>query len=536
MKSRFLTGLSAAAAVVLSSGVALGEDANVTVPTESILQDLAAALETDAPATSTRLRLAYMLQNLGQHAQAQVILDEVMAEEQMVANALQPGAQIAAGDCEGCELGNVGADVIVGDLNGIGLFGSATINGVLYRAYAIGTTSCNVGTQNLSWQQNNNLHPVIAQNIYRYDGRRFEQIGMSHLKHGFCALQQGICQTPQNPCQPTGGSCMQSLGIFCSDPYDVSLNATQSRLGPRWQVNPYTGVFQYPFHSAPMDNNTLGRRIRIADSDLTTDSSVRYFAEGQYVTRDDALAGNGGNNASYREIRYFASGQFAFLGSTVRTKPAIEAWKAVDSNVLLDIVEPANDGRFYIASRAYDNGDGTWDYEYAVFNLNNDAAAASFAVPVGNAPISSTRFKDINYHTNDGINGVTQDATDWNSVFRDGDMVWELVDNGANSNALRWGTMYNFGFTSSAEPEETDATIGFFKNSGSITARVVAPRGCELVADTDGNNVINFLDLNTVLSEFGQSGKGLAGDVNGDGVVSFLDLNAVLSEFGLDCN
>ncbi len=54
--------------------------------------------------------------------------------------------------------------------------------------------------------------------------------------------------------------------------------------------------------------------------------------------------------------------------------------------------------------------------------------------------------------------------------------------------------------------------------------------------DTNGDNVVNFTDLNTVLSEFGQTGVGLAGDVNGDEVVNFNDLNTVLSNFGASCN
>jgi hypothetical protein len=53
--------------------------------------------------------------------------------------------------------------------------------------------------------------------------------------------------------------------------------------------------------------------------------------------------------------------------------------------------------------------------------------------------------------------------------------------------------------------------------------------------DTNGDGVVNFADLNTVLSQFGQAGAGLEGDTNGDGVVNFTDLNEVLSEFGESC-
>ncbi len=53
--------------------------------------------------------------------------------------------------------------------------------------------------------------------------------------------------------------------------------------------------------------------------------------------------------------------------------------------------------------------------------------------------------------------------------------------------------------------------------------------------DTNGDGMVNFLDLNNVLSFFGQSGVGLPGDVNNDGQVNFPDLNGVLSFFGQSC-
>jgi hypothetical protein len=53
--------------------------------------------------------------------------------------------------------------------------------------------------------------------------------------------------------------------------------------------------------------------------------------------------------------------------------------------------------------------------------------------------------------------------------------------------------------------------------------------------DTNGDNVVNFTDLNTVIGAFG-SVKGGPGDVDGSGIVDFTDLNLVLSNFGADCN
>jgi PKD repeat protein len=53
--------------------------------------------------------------------------------------------------------------------------------------------------------------------------------------------------------------------------------------------------------------------------------------------------------------------------------------------------------------------------------------------------------------------------------------------------------------------------------------------------DTNGDNEVNFTDLNTVLAQFGQSGMGLSGDLNGDEIVNFNDLNEVLANFGNTC-
>jgi hypothetical protein len=55
-------------------------------------------------------------------------------------------------------------------------------------------------------------------------------------------------------------------------------------------------------------------------------------------------------------------------------------------------------------------------------------------------------------------------------------------------------------------------------------------------SDTNGDNVINFADLNTILANFGASGASVACfDSNGDGAINFTDLNAVLAAFGQSC-
>ena len=107
---------------------------------------------------------------------------------------------------------------------------------------AVGTTSCNNGDVNLNWiAMPNTDHPVIPQNVYRMSGgatndERFEQIGQSWLKHAFAAVNGNACGFG------CGGSG-SGLRPGCSDPYGASLNASQSGLGSRAWVNPFTGVF-----------------------------------------------------------------------------------------------------------------------------------------------------------------------------------------------------------------------------------------------------------------------------------------------------
>src|SRR5439155_20632477 len=66
----------------------------------------------------------------------------------------------------------------------------------------------------------------------------------------------------------------------------------------------------------------------------------------------------------------------------------------------------------------------------------------------------------------------------WTVELGDGSaLTWssETIDQNPNANAIRWGTMYNFRFDSSASPTSSEATISFFKTGSPVTVDVVAP-------------------------------------------------------------
>ena len=169
-------------------------------------------------------------------------------------------------------------------------------------AYSVGTESCNIGNDFLTWEGNNNQHPTISGNMYRVmtldNGcTRCEHIGMSWLKHGFCALQYTLCGSCSNS---AGGGCPNRLGWICSDPYSASLNGQQSNLGPRSEVNATTGYFPYPPGGGSY-SATIGRRLQVQTSDLAVDNA-EFFVEGMYVHPEDAAACAADNNASYRKV------------------------------------------------------------------------------------------------------------------------------------------------------------------------------------------------------------------------------------------
>lgn len=90
-----------------------------------------------------------------------------------------------------------------------------------------------------------------------------------------------------------------------------------------------------------------------------------------------------------------------------------------------------------------------------------------------------------------------------------------------------------------------DGVADFITGGTGITAgrvytvfgRGAAPPPC--AGDTNGDNAVDFLDLNNVLSAFGaalgQPAYIPGADLNDDDVVDFLDLNIVLSFFGTAC-
>jgi len=362
----------------------------------------------------------------------------------------------------------VGPDVIVYGLSGTVSYGSeiSRETGGIVSGFAVGTIACNAGDVNLVWFADTNQHPVIAQNMYRLMGNRFEQIGMSWVKHGFFATDSSHCEQ----CSDTNGSIPgYYLAVGCSDLYSGSLNGNWTYLGPRSEINAHTGYNPGPVPWTPPPSPHISeRRLQVSNADLepALNPGALYYIEGHYVTPDDAQANNDNNNTAYRRVVVLPNGTDRFVLAeagepSVSELAAIYAWAAADPTVTITEVQVPDEGRFVVGARASDLGNGYYGYEYAVFNMNSDRSAGSFTVPVPwDAAVRNVAFHDASYHS-----GEIYDGTDWLATVEADSVSWATSPSSQNpdANALRWSTLYNFRFECRATPGRRDLTLGLFK-------------------------------------------------------------------------
>ena len=388
-----------------------------------------------------------------------------------------------------------GPDVIVGDLIDLVQLDNGAVNGFV--GISLGTDACNKGTENVEWiALPDNRHPFIPQNLYRMSGgatnnERFEQIGQSWGKHAFAAASADTCNFG---CNGVGGD---HLGSGCSDAYGAGLNGAQDLIGSRAWVNPFTGFFaQNPDpndHSGHIHDPTAHRiLVDIDDLNTSLNAGATYFAEAEYIVPNEGTwcqahptECNMYNNASYRQCSVIGINQpfsFNFVGNTVREQPAIMAWNGATVNE--GEPDPGNDGIFFVGYKVTGPNAGVYHYEYAVYNQNLDRAIQSFEVvyPLFQPfDLNNVGFHAPPQHPGFAHDGTQGDAgyssTPWifTNSFTSATWNCETFVENQNANAIRYGTLYNFRFDSTAPPADSTANIGFFKTGSPISVQIQAP-------------------------------------------------------------
>ena len=278
---------------------------------------------------------------------------------------------------------SAGPDVIVGAIPDQQGYGSVASGADRLMAYAVGTTSCNLGTTNLAWQDfPSTLHPFIPMNMFRYRNGRLEHIGMSWGKHGFCALQETLCGS----CAPAGAGCPNALGVGCSDPYTAGLNGAQGDLGTRSQVNPTTGLFPTTLNSGmPAAASTVGRRLQVLKSEIDSGAfaPIGVASASVDITADVFTAPTAHGLSTGSPVTGYSSTTFptgitagttyyAIVTSSTQFKLATTAANATAGTAIN--ITAAGTG-----THTFSSASAGWSVAPANVNLTNDTFAAAVA-------------------------------------------------------------------------------------------------------------------------------------------------------------
>lgn len=406
-----------------------------------------------------------------------------------------PSPRTTGGDMTFCELFDLRQFGRVGDIVGLSL----------------ATTSLNIGDAPLQWFiAPRPDHPFIVMNLYRLKDDRFEQIGQSWIKHGFLALNRDQCSIG---CEAEFLNIPgPRLGVGCTDTYGSGTNANQGGLGPRYELNPWTGDWSFAgSHFAdpnPPVHDAISHRLQVHDDDLdpTLNPGATYYAEGYYVMLDDIDVMN---SAAWKPVTPVGApgGTWTFTMTQSSDPPnigfAIDAWAGATHTTFAQEVPPVEfvspDGRCILAAKATDVGNDYWRYEYALLNIDMDRQVGELVVPVSSCvDVRNIGFHAVRHH-DEPMNepgGVAIDNSPWNAAVCEAvipnDNVGNAVCWSTTTNPLRWGTLYNFHFEAKAPPvTDAELTIGHFK-PGTPTHITAVGLGPSLTSnDSDGDGICN---------------------------------------------
>ncbi len=399
-------------------------------------------------------------------------------------------------------------------------------------AYSMDTTSCNQGDEWAIWLANSANHPLVAQSVFRIKDGRLDQIGMAWLKHTWCAADFSSCPGPTH----SGNGTCDWMTVGVGDVYSAGLNATQSDLGPRSDVNAASGQYPYPYTiHFNGSGNAIFKRLQVRNTDLNPalNGGAKYLAEGYYLTTDEAQAGFNKqyNNAMFRKVNIgtFVGGGYnlSFTGPHNTHRTALEGWVALANDpaetgffdpddwkptlrTLFSTEDNAPLGKIQVGFNVTDLGGGMWAYDYHVYNYNSHRSINSVSIPLpADATSVTTDFHCPFYHSD-----APPDNTAWSVTSTPGASVaWSTGDWTSNTdksvNAIRWSTGYSYHLETSSPPQNALIDLGMFRpgpGADVLQTSVLGPG-----ADCNGNNVADGVDI---------SSGGFADDVppGGDGI------------------
>jgi hypothetical protein len=398
---------------------------------------------------------------------------------------------------------------------------------------------CNAGNEPIDWDgPPGELHPFMVFSMYRLKDGRLQQIGQSSAKHSLNASQNEFCKFS---CDPFPNST--ALGPGCSDTYSVNFNGnSQPFMGPRAEINPWTGEWNYigSHIATPHTHDGIAHRVQINDNDLSAalNPGATYMGEIYVVAHDDLDPWNS-STWSIFNVSGSPGGTWTFSTEEVLPAlgPVVLSWPEASFTTFPDVM--VDDGQAVLATKITDNGNGTWHYEYAVYNHNMDRGIASFTLPIAaSVNVTNIGFYAIPSHDE------PWSSTTWTNIRSGSTLSWSTQTYAENefANAIHWGSMYNFWFDANAAPGELIASFATHKpgkvNSFDVTAQ--GPIGVAILGDITGNGIVDVDDLLAVINAWGPCAAPPAtcpadiaplGPPQGNGVVDVDDLLTVINHW-----
>lgn len=327
----------------------------------------------------------------------------------------------------------------------------------------------NVGPADVPWHSaftppqppfDNDQHPFLNWSMYREIDGRFEQMGTSGVKHAFLTINSN--------CDLNCGDS-HILWPGCEDVYGVGTNDSDFVLGPRQEINAFSGTWEncgsffdpVPCSGSQQNNsNQTGQnRLIVNNEELLDNDNQAMYMQAWYLIRDDI---NIFNSMGYRTInptQSSTSGNWNMNAAADFTNgPALDQYVPRNTMGAMQASQTiqTSEGQFAVAVKVIDLGNGLFRYNYAVENYEFDPMFINFNVPLSDtAQLSDTVFVDPD--RDDNNNWQFAHNNDILTVF------------GNPDNAQDWGELFSFSFTTNVSPNTGTMTIGAAQPVDNIT-------------------------------------------------------------------
>lgn len=349
--------------------------------------------------------------------------------------------------------------------------------------FAPNATLKNVGVADVVWQPkfsqavppyNNAQHPYLFWAAYREIDGRFEQIGTSQIKHAF--------YTVNSNCTIDCGS-HHILYPGCEDIYTVNNNDGGSFLGPKNELEAFTGIWEEvgSFFDQNGDgsqdntsNNSDENRLTIHESDIN-DNSHDYYFSAWYIIRDDVNIFNTMGHRQYDLLPNQQQTSWSFINPGTFTQgPASDAYLTPNTTAP-DLMSAshrtlqANEGHLTAAVKVIDLGGGLYRYNYLVENHDYDPQVEAITIPLDDdAAFNAFVWSDLDDDANNNWQITRQNN--------------QLTLTQTNGNTIDWGSLFSFSFTTDRSPElGTVSLTGHENNQNQFSILSLRPHLDDLI-------------------------------------------------------